>query len=137
MANTVPRVFVVVGVLLVASIASACAGAPGEAGAMGTSGTSNSALALRTTSQFVAVENRSNRPIYDVQVTIEPAGGVKPFTTVVSRLDGGETRNVPLDSFRGADGAGLNRMFVRPRTVRAIAADVDGQKHETAVAWAQ
>jgi hypothetical protein len=122
--------------LVLVSIVVACGGTSGEPGAVGTTGDASSTINVRITGQFVAVENRSGSPLNDVQVTIIPTAGTVRYEAAIPRLEPGEARNVALDSFRGANGVTLNRMFVRPREVTVRATDQFGKALATSVPWA-
>jgi len=123
----------VVGILVLSWTASGCSGSARESGSVGTSG--GSAITIETSSLFVTVENRTGRPLIDLRVTINPVGAVTTFTSVISRLEAGEKRNVPLSAFRGLDGAPFNKLFVRPRSVVVSAVDLIGEKYEVSVPW--
>ncbi len=125
----------VVGTLVLGWIVSGCYGSARESGAVGTSGEREPAIVVETSSMYVTVENRSGAPLLDLRVAIKPVGVGTPFTTTISRLEGGERRDVLLGNFRGRDGTPFNGRLVRPKHVMVSAVDLVGKNHEVTVPW--
>jgi hypothetical protein len=105
-------------------------------GATGTTGQVPAAIAVETSSLFVTVENRANAPLLDVTVALKPASGTL-FSTSISRLEGGEKRDLSLSDFRSPDGTTFNLRMMRPRQVLVTASDLVGKKYDMTVPWKQ
>jgi hypothetical protein len=125
---------VVLGTLAFSWAGSGCGSSP-ETGVVGTAGGANGAIAVKTSSMYVSIENRAGGPLLDMQVVINPVGGPVTFSRTIARLENGESKDVALGDFRSSDGTSLNRGFVRPKNVVVKAQDLTGKKYEVMVPW--
>jgi hypothetical protein len=142
MAHVLRRASVaIVGVLGFGLIAAACSGgssSAGAPGAVGTIGRDPAFVDLQVTSGLaMTMTNRAAQPLFNVNVAIKPVAGDVLYTTAISRMESGETRNLQAGNFRRPDGTPLSNVlaFVRPKEIIVTAVDQDGRKHETTVPW--
>ena len=92
-------------------------------------------VGIETGQMFVTIENRAGTPLLDLTIAIQPPAGAPPFTYLVSRLEGGQKRDVPLSSFSSRDGTTFNLRMVRPRSVRVTATDLVQKKYNVQAPW--
>jgi hypothetical protein len=90
-------------------------------------------VGIETSQMFVTIDNRAGAPLLDLSVAIQTPGAT--FTHLVSRLEAGQKREIPLNSFSSRDGTMFNLRFFRPRTVRVTATDLTAKKHEAQAPW--
>ena len=90
-------------------------------------------IGIETGQLFVTVENRSGGPLVDLTVTVLTPSA--PYTYMISRIEAGQKRDVPVSSFSSRDGTGLNLRLIRPRNVKAAAKDLINKPYEAQVAW--
>jgi hypothetical protein len=91
-------------------------------------------IGIVTDQMFVTVENKAGGPLLDLSIAIQPAG-IPPFTYLISRMEAGQKREVPLSSFVSRDGTPFNLRLMHPRSVRATATDLVQKKYEAQVSW--
>ncbi len=125
----------VVVVLVSGVVVIACSDSAREPGAVGTSGNGDSAIAIQSSMFFVTLENRADTPLLNLQVAINPVGGVVKFVTTIARVESGEKRNISLDQFRSADGTRFNLRQVRPKNVTVGAVDMLGKRYDVTAPW--
>jgi hypothetical protein len=94
----------------------------------------NAPIGIETGQMFVTIENKSGGPLLDLTIAIQPASA-PPFTSLVSRLEAGEKRDLPLSSFSSRDGTPFNLRMIRPRSVRVTATDLTQKKYEAQAPW--
>jgi hypothetical protein len=85
---------------------------------------------------FVAVINRSTRPLTDIRVTIIPAGPLR-FTSSSSRLEARGRAAMKIAEFRAQDNSPLTLRVIKPRSVLVEVLDADRKKHQLQVPWAR
>ena len=90
-------------------------------------------IGIETSQMFVTVENRSGGPLLDLSIMVQTPAA--PYTYLISRLEAGQKRDVPVSSFLSRDGTGLNLRLIRPRSVRATAKDLTSKSYEAQVGW--
>ena len=95
---------------------------------------SNAAIGIQTTQLFVTIENKAGTALMDLSAVIQ-APGAPPYTHLITRLESGEKRDVPLSDFSSRDGTTFNLRMVRPRTVRVSAVDLTGKKYSVEAPW--
>jgi len=93
----------------------------------------DASIGIETSSMFVTIENRAGTPLLDLTTTIQTPSA--PYTYLISRIEAGQKRDVPVNSFSSRDGTSLNLRLVRPRAVRASAKDLTGKSYESQVGW--
>jgi hypothetical protein len=108
----------------------------GERGAVGTSAQAQAPITVQTSSLFVTIENRANQPLLNVKVALKPPSGTL-FSTVISRLETNEKRDISISDFRSPDGTWFNLRLMRPRQVLVTANDLVDKKYEVTVPWQQ
>jgi len=82
---------------------------------------------------FVTIENRAGTPLLDLTTTIQTPSA--PYTYLITRIEAGQKRDVPVNSFSSRDGTALNLRLVTPRAVRATAKDLTSKTYEAQVSW--
>jgi hypothetical protein len=142
MAHVLRRASVaIVGVLSFGLVATACSGGSSRAGApgaVGTAGPDSAFVDLQVTSALaITMTNRAAQPLFNVNVAIKPVSGDILYTTVISRMESGETRSLQAGNFRRPDGTALSNVlaFVRPKEIIVTAVDQEGRKREVTVPW--
>jgi hypothetical protein len=90
-------------------------------------------IGIETGQLFVTVENRAGGPLLDLRITVQTPSA--PYTYMITRLEAGQKRDVPVSSFSSRDGTGLNLRLVRPRSVRAAAKDLVGKTYDAQAPW--
>jgi hypothetical protein len=90
-------------------------------------------IGIDTGQLFVTIENRSGGPLIDMTLTVLTPSA--PYTYMISRIEAGQKRDVPVSSFSSRDGTGLNLRMIRPRNVKATAKDLTNKPYEAQVAW--
>ena len=90
-------------------------------------------IGIETGQLFVTVEDRAGGPLVDLTVTVQTPSA--PYTYMISRLEAGQKRDIPISSFSSRDGTGLNLRLIRPRAVKATAKDLTSKPYEAQVAW--
>lgn len=93
----------------------------------------NAPIGIETSQLFVTVENKSGGPLMDLRIAVQTPGA--PYTYLVSRLEHGQKKEVPLNAFSSRDGTALSLRMVRPRSVHAEGTDMMSKKHEAQVPW--
>ncbi len=123
-----------VGVLVLISLVAGCSGGSRETGAVGSSGAEPAAIAITTSPFFVTVENHAGAALLDLQIAIATVN-VLNFTTMISRLENGDKRDVQLGAFHSRDGTPFSLRIARPKSVVVSAADLVGKKYQVTQAW--
>ena len=90
-------------------------------------------IGIETGQLFVTVEDRAGGPLIDLTLTVQTPSA--PYTYMISRLEAGQKRDIPISSFSSRDGTGLNLRLIRPRAVKATAKDLTNKPYEAQVAW--
>ena len=72
-------------------------------------------------------------PLLDLTTTIQTPSA--PYTYLITRIEAGQKRDVPVNNFSSRDGTSLNLRLIRPRSVRAAAKDLTGKSYESQTAW--
>jgi hypothetical protein len=90
-------------------------------------------IGIETGQLFVTIENRAGGPLIDLSVTVLTPSA--PYSYLVSRLEAGQKRDIPVSSFSSRDGTALNLRLIRPRNVRAAAKDLTGKSYESMAPW--
>jgi hypothetical protein len=90
-------------------------------------------IGIETSQMFVTIENRAGAPLLDLTTTIQTPAA--PYTYLISRIEAGQKRDVPVNSFASRDGASLNLRLVRPKLVRVTAKDLTDKRYEAQVSW--
>ena len=93
----------------------------------------NAPIGIETSQLFVTVENKSGGPLMDLRIAVQTPGA--PYTYLVTRLEHGQKKEVPLNAFSSRDGTSLSLRMVRPRSVRVEGTDMMNKKHEAQVPW--
>src|SRR5205823_13593170 len=93
----------------------------------------DASIGIETGQLFVTVENRAGGPLIDRLITIQTPSA--PYTYLISRIEAGQKRDVPVNNFASRDGTSLNLRLIRPRSVRAAAKDLTGKSYESQTAW--
>ena len=93
----------------------------------------DASIGIETGQLFVTVENRAGGPLIDLLITIQTPSA--PYTYLISRIEAGQKRDVPVSSFSSRDGTGLNLRLVRPKSVRATAKDLIDKSYEAQAPW--
>jgi len=93
----------------------------------------DASIGIETSQMFVTLENRAGAPLLDLTTTIQTPAA--PYTYLITRMEAGQKRDVPVSSFSSRDGTSLNLRLVRPRTVRVTAKDLTDKHYEAQVAW--
>jgi|SRR5689334_11468525 hypothetical protein len=93
----------------------------------------DASIGIETSQMFVTIENRAGTPLLDLTTTIQTPSA--PYTYLITRIEAGQKRDVPVNSFSSRDGTALNLRLVRPRAVRAAAKDLTGKSYESQVGW--
>ena len=93
----------------------------------------DTSIGIETSSMFVTIENRAGTPLLDLTTTIQTPAA--PYTYLITRIEAGQKRDVPVNSFSSRDGTALNLRLVTPRVVRASAKDLTGKTYESQVSW--
>ena len=90
-------------------------------------------IGIETSQLFVTVQNKAGIALLDLTVTVQTPGA--PYTYVLSRLESGDKRDVPLSSFSSRDGTSLSLRMVRPRAVQVTATDMVKKKYDVKAPW--
>ncbi|HMF94364.1 MAG TPA: hypothetical protein VKE96_08730 [Vicinamibacterales bacterium] len=90
-------------------------------------------IGIETSQMFVTVENRAGAPLLDLAITVQTPSA--PYTYLISRLEAGQKRDVPVSSFSSRDGTSLNLRLIKPRSVRASAKDLTNKPYEAQAPW--
>ena len=90
-------------------------------------------IGIETGQLFVTVEDRAGGPLIDLTLTVQTPSA--PYTYMISRLEAGQKRDIPISSFSSRDGTGLNLRLIRPRAVKATAKDLTNKPYQAQVAW--
>lgn len=93
----------------------------------------DASIGIETSQMFVTIENRAGTPLLDLTTTIQTPSA--PYTYLITRIEAGQKRDVPVNSFSSRDGTALNLRLVTPRTVRATAKDLTSKTYEAQVSW--
>jgi hypothetical protein len=93
----------------------------------------DAAIGIETSQMYVTIENRAGTPLLDLTTTIQTPSA--PYTYLITRIEAGQKRDVPVNSFSSRDGTALNLRLIRPRAVRAAAKDLTNKTYEAQVAW--
>lgn len=121
------------GVFTLSTVVAACSSSSAT-DAVGTSGQGEAFLAIDTTATpFVYVENLTDQPLVDVNVTLK--SGMLTFSDSISRLEVKEKRQVRHGDFTSRDGTSFNLRITRPREVIVTARNLDGKQMETTFPW--
>ena len=124
-------------VLVIGWFVSGCSGAASEGG-VGTSGEDGSpAVGVQSSAASVTVENRTQKPLVDVDVAIRAGSLRYAYALSVPRLAPGETRDLSIGDFKLPDGSRLYLNVRRPNEILVTAVDIDGEKFEGSVPWRQ
>ena len=90
-------------------------------------------IGIETGQLFVTVEDRAGGPLVDLTITVQTPSA--PYTYMISRLEAGQKRDIPISSFSSRDGTGLNLRLIRPRAVKATAKDLTAKSYESQAPW--
>jgi hypothetical protein len=93
----------------------------------------DAAIGIETSQMFVTIENRAGGPLLDLTTTVQTPAA--PYTYLISRIEAGQKRDVPVSSFASRDGAPLNLRLVRPKSVRVTAKDLTDKRYEVLASW--
>ena len=93
----------------------------------------DASIGIETSSMFITIENRAGTPLLDLTTTIQTPSA--PYTYLITRIEAGQKRDVPVNNFSSRDGTSLNLRLIRPRSVRAAAKDLTGKTYESQTAW--
>ncbi|PYR37741.1 MAG: hypothetical protein DMF93_17400 [Acidobacteria bacterium] len=93
----------------------------------------DASIGIETSSMFITIENRAGTPLLDLTTTIQTPSA--PYTYLITRIEAGQKRDVPVNNFASRDGTSLNLRLIRPRSVRAAAKDLTGKSYESQTAW--
>jgi hypothetical protein len=89
---------------------------------------------VQVTSMYVAVTNRSGRPLTNIRVTIIPAGLLR-FTSSYSRIESRGRRIFNISDFRARDSSPLSLRIVKPQSVLVELTDGGGKELQAQVPW--
>jgi hypothetical protein len=93
----------------------------------------DASIGIETSQMFVTIENRAGAPLLDLTTTIQTPAA--PYTYLITRIEAGQKRDVPVSSFSSRDGTSLNLRLVRPRSVHVTAKDLTDKRYESQVGW--
>jgi hypothetical protein len=93
----------------------------------------DASIGIETGQLFVTVENRAGGPLLDLTIIVQTPSA--PYSYMISRLEAGQKRDVPVSSFSSRDGTGLNLRLIRPKSVRASAKDLTGKTYDAQAPW--
>lgn len=95
----------------------------------------DSPMNVSTRNASVALENRADRPLDNITLTVMPFGRAGTFSKSLPRLERAERREMPLAQFLSPTGAAFNPMLIRPRQVRVTATDAAGTQYGVELPW--
>lgn len=119
-----------VGALAVAAVVVSCAACARDKDVVQAA---DASIGIETSQMFVTLENRAGAPLLDLTTTIQTPAA--PYTYLITRMEAGQKRDVPVSSFSSRDGTSLNLRLVRPRAVHVTAKDLTNKNYEAQVAW--
>ncbi|HJZ77883.1 MAG TPA: hypothetical protein VKE51_39415 [Vicinamibacterales bacterium] len=90
-------------------------------------------IGIETSQMFVTVENRAGAPLLDLSIAVQTPSA--PYTYLITRLEAGQKRDVPVNSFSSRDGTSLNLRLIKPRSVHATAKDLTGKSYDSQAPW--
>jgi hypothetical protein len=93
----------------------------------------DASIGIETSQMFVTIENRAGAPLLDLETTIQTPAA--PYTYLITRIEAGQKRDVPVSSFSSRDGTSLNLRLVRPRLVHVTAKDLTNKSYDALVSW--
>jgi len=93
----------------------------------------DASIGIETSQMFVTIENRAGTPLLDLTTTIQTPSA--PYTYLMTRIEAGQKRDVPVNSFSSRDGTSLNLRLIRPRSVHATAKDLTGKSYDSQAPW--
>ena len=92
-------------------------------------------IKIQNSQMYITVRNDTAIAIDDVGVAIVPMARTTVFDKNIGRLESGQTREIMLGDFTGRDGTPFSLRAIKPRSVQAKGADINGKTYNVEVDW--
>jgi hypothetical protein len=99
------------------------------------SGQGSAFVGVAVTPLYITVENKAEKALLDVNVSIKQVGILPPLASRIPRLEIKEKRDVMLRDFSSQDGTAYNTTTARPKAIDVTAVDADGAKYTMTAPW--
>jgi hypothetical protein len=82
----------------------------------------------------VTIQNRAGQPLTDMKIKIDTMG-VLSYSTMITRMETSEKRDLSLGSFRTNDGVSFDLRTSKPKQVVVTGTDLVGKAYKAIQPW--